>query len=242
MSCFLQKAEGRGRLGKIRVNKLASKDAVMRQFRDGQSIMVGGFNKVGVPGTLVRWLEESGVKDITLIVNNCSNAEGSIWSPAAKMIKDGRVSHLKISYIATNSDVCALYEAHVLDIEIIPQGTLAERIRAGGCGIGGFLTTVGVGTMIAEGKQEITINGIKYVLEMPLAADLALVKASLADPMGNGLCFGTSKNFNPAMASAASYVMLETDRLVPVGEIGYEHVDVAGIYVDMVIPSAEEKA
>mgnify|MGYP001766464127 FL=1 len=229
-------------MGKIRNNKLAAKAEVMRHFADGQSIMIGGFNKVGVPGTLVRWLWESGVSDITLIVNNCSNADGGIWYPAAAMIHEGRVSHLKISYTATNTELRQLYEEKKLEVEIIPQGTLAERLRAAGSGIGGFLTTVGLNTQIAEGKEIVRVGGKEYLLELPLKADLALVKASLADTMGNGLCYGTSKNFNPVMAAAAGFTILESEQVVPVGSIGHEHVDVAGIYVDMLVVSEGEEA
>ena len=226
-------------MGRISNHKLASKEAVLTQFKDGQSIMIGGFNKVGVPGTLVRWLAESQAQDLTLIVNNCSNAEGGIWYPAAKMIRDGRVSNLKISFTATNTDLCELMESGKVNFEIIPQGTLAERIRAGGFGLGGFLTTVGLNTFVAEGKQHISVGDQQFLLELPLRADVSLVKASVADRMGNGICLGTSKNFNTVMAPAGNFTILEAEKIVEVGELSHEHIDIPGIFVNMLVQSEE---
>lgn len=224
-------------MGKAAPDKVKTKAEALDQFKDGSSVMVGGFNKVGVPGTLLRWLSESPAKELTLICNNCSNAEGGIWYPAASMIKAGRIPTVRISYLATNTDLRPMWEAGELELEIIPQGTLAERIRAGAFGIGGFLTKVGIHTQISEGKPIIEVDGEEYFLEKPLKADIALVKATKADKMGNAICHGTSKNFNTIMAPAARFTILEADKIVEVGQLNFDHIDIPSIFVDMVVQS-----
>lgn len=216
-------------------DKVIKGELVKRHFKDGQTIMIGGFNKVGAPGSLMKLLYESSVKDLTLICNNCSNAPGNIWEPASKLIKEGRVKKLLISFTRTNTDLLMLYESGEMDIEMIPQGTLAERIRAGAFGLGGILTTVGLNTIIAEGKQVIHVQGKDYLLELPLKADVSLVKASVADYLGNAVCLGTSSNFNTIMAPAGRVTLLEVDRVVPVGVITPGEVHIPGIFVDNVI-------
>lgn len=224
-------------MGKAAPEKVKSKAEVLAQFKDGASVMVGGFNKVGVPGTLLRWMSESDAKGLTLICNNCSNAEGGIWYPAASMIKAGRIPTVRISYLATNKDLRAMWEAGELELEIIPQGTLAERIRAGAFGIGGFLTKVGIHTQISEGKPIIEVDGEEYFLEKPLKSDIALVKATIADRMGNAICHGTSKNFNTIMAPAAALTILEADEIVDVGQLDFDRIDIPSIFVDVVVQS-----
>ncbi|HNY84386.1 MAG TPA: CoA transferase subunit A [Anaerolineaceae bacterium] len=226
-------------MGKFSRDKLASKQAVIEKFQDGQTILLGGFNRVGAPGTLFKYLHESAARDLTLVCNNCSNDPAGIWYPASQVISEGRVRQLKISFTRTNTELISLYESRKLEVELIPQGTLAERIRAAAYGLGGFLTTVGYGTLLAEGKQIIHANGKDYLLELPLHADLALVKATKADLMGNAVCRATTKNFNTIMAPAADFTILEADQIVPVGELTPEEIDIPGIFVDMVIQSEE---
>ena len=226
-------------MGKFSRDKVVTKQHVIDKFQDGMTIMLGGFNKVGAPGTLFTYLYESTATDLTLISNNCSNDPAGIWFPASQVIHDGRVRCLKISFTRTNSELLSLYESKALTIEMIPQGTLAERIRAGAYGLGGILTPVGVGTLLAEGKKVITVEGRDYLLELPMRADIALVKASVADTMGNAICWGTSKNFNTLMAPAADFTILEVDKIVPFGELDPESIDISGIFVDMVIQSEE---
>ena len=201
------------------------------------TLMVGGFNKVGAPGTLLKYLHESTASDLTLICNNCSNEPTGIWYPASQVIHDGRVKRLKISFTRTNTELLGLYENKLLDIELIPQGTLAERIRAGAFGLGGILSPVGLGTILGEGKSVISVEGKDYLLELAMRADIALVKASVADTMGNAICRATSKNFNTLMAPAADFTIMEADIIVPFGELDPEAIHIPGIFVDMVIQS-----
>lgn len=226
-------------MAKFSREKVVNKQQVIDKFQDGMTIMMGGFNKVGAPGTLFKYLYESPARDLTLISNNCSNDPAGIWYPASQVIHDGRVKCLKISFTRTNSELLSLYESKALAIEMIPQGTLAERIRAAAFGLGGILTTVGVGTLLAEGKSVITVEGRDYLLELPLHADIALVKASVADTMGNAICRATSKNFNTIMAPAADFTILEADKIVPFGELDPETIDISGIFVDMVVQNEE---
>jgi len=226
-------------LGKFSRDKVVTKQQVIDIFQDGMTIMMGGFNKVGAPGTLFKYLYQSAAKDLTLISNNCSNDPAGIWYPASQVIHDGRVKCLKISFTRTNTELLSLFESKTIIIEMIPQGTLAERIRAGAFGLGGVLTTVGVGTLLAEGKSVITVEGRNYLLELPLRADIALVKASVADTMGNAICRATSKNFNTIMAPAADFAILEADKIVPFGELNPEDIDISGIFVDMVVQNEE---
>lgn len=224
-------------MGKFSRDKVVTKQQVINNFQNGMTIMLGGFNKVGAPGTLFKYLYASSATNLTLICNNCSNDPAGIWYPASQVIHDGRVSCLKISFTRTNTELLSFYESKALAIEMIPQGTLAERIRAGAYGLGGILTAVGVGTLLAEGKSVITVEGRDYLLELPLRADIALVKASVADTMGNAICRATSKNFNSLMAPAADFTIMETDKIVPFGELDPESIDISGIFVDMVIQS-----
>lgn len=222
-------------MGKFSRDKKGTKQQVIERIQNGMTLMLGGFNKVGAPGTLFKYLYESTATDLTLICNNCSNDPAGIWYPASQVIHERRVKHLKISFTRTNTELLGLYESKSLEIELIPQGTLAERIRAGAYGLGGVLSPVGLGTILAEGKSVISVEGRDYLLELPMRADIALVKASKADLMGNAICRATSKNFNTLMAPAAEFTILEADEIVPIGELDPEEIDIPGIFVDLVI-------
>lgn len=200
-------------------------------IKEGDTIMVGGFLTGGVPDTLVKALNKTTSGNHTLI----SNDTGVVDSPLYELVKSGRINRIYASYIGHNPETGRLYITGEADVQLVPQGTLAERIRAGGAGLGGILTPTGVGTMVEEGKQMITIEGKEYLIELPLKANVALIKAHIADKMGNLVINGSSRNFNVVMASAADYVIVETGRLVNAGDIDPDHITVPGIFVNAIV-------
>lgn len=200
-------------------------------FRDGMTIMVGGFMGVGTPPHLVEALLNSGVKDLTIIANDTAFVDTGI----GPLIVNGRVKKVIASHIGTNPETGRQMIAGELDVELVPQGTLIERIRCGGAGLGGFLTPTGVGTVVEEGKQKITIGETEYLLELPLRADLALVQAHLSDRQGNLTYQLTARNFNPLIALAADLVMAEPNTLVDVGEIAPDCVMTPAALIDHIV-------
>ncbi|MGV2989847.1 CoA transferase subunit A [Vibrio sp. E150_011] len=209
---------------KITANDIAEK------LHDGMTIMIGGFMANGAPEGLIDLLLEHNIKDITLI----STDTGTQTSGSGRLIAEKRIQKLFASHIGTNPETGNQMNAGTLDVELVPQGTLAERIRAGGAGLGGILTPTGLGTMVAEGKQVITIDGKDYLLEKPLRADLAFIRGSIVDEKGNVFYKKTTQNFNPLMATAADLVIVEAETLVPLGGIEPESVHTSGLYVDHV--------
>lgn len=200
-------------------------------FRDGMTIMVGGFMGVGTPPRLVEALLNSGVKDLTIIANDTAFVDTGI----GPLVVNGRVKKVIASHIGTNPETGRRMIAGEMDVELVPQGTLIERIRCGGAGLGGFLTPTGVGTVVEEGKQKITIGGTEYLLELPLRADLALVQAHIADRQGNLVYQMTARNFNPIIALAADVVIAEPDSVVAVGDITPDHVMTPGALIDHIV-------
>ncbi|MCD1127186.1 acetate CoA-transferase subunit alpha [Jinshanibacter sp. LJY008] len=200
-------------------------------FRDGMSIMVGGFMGVGTPPRLVEALLNSGVKDLTIIANDTAFVDTGI----GPLIVNGRVKKVIASHIGTNPETGRRMIAGEMDVELVPQGTLIERIRCGGAGLGGFLTPTGVGTVVEEGKQKLTIDGVEYLLELPLRADLALIQSHIADHQGNLVYQLTTRNFNPIIALAADVVIAEPDSLVAVGDIAPDHVMTPGALIDHIV-------
>lgn len=198
------------------------------QIKDGMTIMVGGFLAVGAPTQIVDALVEKGVKDLTLICNDTAFPDQSI----GKLIVNRQVKKLYVSHIGTNPETSNQMNAGELDVEFCPQGTLAERIRAKGAGLGGVLTATGLGTIIAEGKEVITVDGKEYLLEKPLGADVAIIGASIADEAGNLIYKGTTQNFNPLMATAADIVIAEAEEVVATGTLAPETIHTSGVYVD----------
>jgi acetate CoA/acetoacetate CoA-transferase alpha subunit len=197
------------------MSKLRSYDEVIEHITDGMTIMVGGFLGVGTPETLIDKLVAKGVTNLTLIANDTAFTDKGVGKLVVnKMLKKAIVSH-----IGTNRETGRQLNAGEMIVDLVPQGTLAEQIRAGGTGLGGFLTPTGVGTVIEEGKQKIVINDIEYLLEMPLKADVALIFGSTVDKKGNIRYKGTTRNFNPLMAMAADIVIVEAEELVEAGEI-----------------------
>jgi acetate CoA/acetoacetate CoA-transferase alpha subunit len=219
----------------MRNKVLNSGDEAVAPIKDGSVIMVGGFMACGTPEILIDALVKKGVKNLTVICNDGGWPDKGV----GRLIANGQVKRLIASHVGLNPEVARRNntddEADKLELTLVPQGTLAERIRAGGAGLGGVLTPTGVGTLIAEGKHIIDIDGRDYLLEEPLRADFALIRASRIDKMGNTVFFGTTKNFNPLMATAADYVIAGACEIVEVGGIDPNAVHVPGILVDVIV-------
>jgi 3-oxoadipate CoA-transferase alpha subunit len=207
------------------------KQAVSQVF-DGATIMLGGFGNAGMPGQLIEALREQGAQNLTIISNGAGTGEFALGS----LFGDGRVNKLIASFPSPSATLFReRYRKGEVELELVPQGTLVDRIRAGGTGLGGFYTPTGVGTELAAGKETRIINGREYLFELPLEADFAFLKAHLGDRFGNLVYRGTMRNFNVVMATAAKAVVAEVDRLVPAGEIPPEQVHTPGIFVDHLV-------
>ena len=200
-------------------------------FRDGMTILVCGFMGVGTPPRLMTELLESGVKELTIIANDTAFVDTGL----GPLIVNGRVKKVIASHIGTNPETGRRMIAGEMEVQLIPQGTLAEQIRCGGAGLGGFLTPTGVGTVVEEGKQKITLDGRDYLLELPLRADLALIQAQKADPLGNLTYDLSARNFNPLMALAADITIAEPDEMVEVVDIDPDCVATPGAIIDWLI-------
>jgi acetate CoA/acetoacetate CoA-transferase alpha subunit len=213
------------------VEKIRSiKDAVER-IKDGMTVMVGGFLGVGTPEALVDALVAKGVKNLTVICNDSAFPDRGI----GKLIVNKQIKKLITSHIGTNPETGRQMNEGETEVELVPQGTLAERIRAAGAGLGGILTPTGVGTIVEQGKKKLEINGKEYLLELPIKADIALLKAEKADKKGNLIYRKSARNFNPIMATAADFVIVQVDEIVDVGEIDPDDVMTPGIFVDMIV-------
>jgi len=214
------------------VNKLVeSADAAVADIPDGATIMVGGFGLCGNPENLILALHRKGVKDLTLISNNCGTTELGL----GVLLQARQIKKIVASYVGENKEFERQYLSGELEVDLVPQGTLAERIRAGGAGIGGFYTATGVGTKVAEGKETRVIGGREYLLELPLQADFALVYAHQADTWGNLTWRKTTRQFAPMMCAAARVTIAETPNVVPAGALDPDHVHTPGIYVKRVV-------
>ncbi|OYZ98623.1 MAG: succinyl-CoA--3-ketoacid-CoA transferase, partial [Rhizobiales bacterium 17-65-6] len=202
--------------------------------KDGMVIMAGGFGLCGIPENIIRALLKAGVKDLTFISNNCGVDDFGL----GLLLANGQVKKMISSYVGENKLFERLYLDGKLELELNPQGTLAERIRAGGAGIGGFYTKTGVGTVVAEGKPTREFDGETYVLETGLVADLAIVKAWKGDKEGNLIYRKTARNFNPMMATAAKMCVAEVEELVPVGELDPDHIHTPAVFVKRIFCGA----
>ncbi len=211
--------------------KVLSPKAALSQINDGNSVMIGGFMTCGTPVHLVRKLVKLGIRNLTIIVNDTGVQGDGI----GMLISADAVKHLIASHIGTNPETGKKKIDGTIRVELVPQGTLAERIRCAGAGLGGFLTPTGVGTVVAEGKQEMQLNGTTFLLEEPLQADFALIKAWKADRKGNLIYRKSARNFNPLMAMAAKTVIAEVEEIVEVGEIDPDHVMTPNIFVDYLV-------
>ena len=196
-------------------------------------MLIGGFGLAGQPLALIDALLEQGASDLTIVSNNAGNADFGI----ARLLANGRVRKVVCSFPRQSDSYVfdELYRAGKVELEVVPQGNLAERIRAGGAGIGGFFTPTGVGTLLADGKETRVIDGRTYVLESPIRGDVALIGAYRGDQLGNLVYRKTSRNFNPMMATAATLTIASVDEVVPVGSLDPEAVVTPGIFVDRVV-------
>jgi acetate CoA/acetoacetate CoA-transferase alpha subunit len=213
------------------MNKNISLEEAVSHIKSGMTIMIGGFLGNGNPKKIIDLLIQKPVKDLTIICNDTAMPDVGI----GKLVVNRQVRKVITSHIGTNPVTADLMNAGEMIVEFVPQGTLAERIRAAGAGLGGVLTTTGIGTLIAEGKQILNIDGIDYLLEKPLKADIALICATFGDKMGNLKYKGTSQNFNPIMATAADLVIAEVENKVETGEIPPEDVHTPAIFVDYIV-------
>lgn len=199
--------------------------------KDGMTVMIGGFMSNGTPQILMDALVAKGVKDLTIIAND----SGTPGDGIGKLIQAGAVKKLIASHIGLNPQTGQLMNDGIVEVTLVPQGTLAERIRAAGAGLGGVLTPTGLGTEVAAGKEVVVIDGKEFLLEKPLHADVALLRGSIIDEEGNIFYKGTTRNFNPMMATAASIVIAAAEEMVPAGGIPGENVVTPGIFVDYVV-------
>src|ERR1700761_4653275 len=199
-------------------------------LRDGMTIMAGGFGLCGIPEHLIDGIRAAGVKDLTVISNNCGIDDFGL----GVLLAGGQIKKMISSYVGENKLFEQLYLSGELELEFNPQGTLAERIRAGGAGIPAFFTKTGVGTQVAEGKEVRDFDGELYVMERGLTADLSIVKAWKADAEGNLIYRKTARNFNPMMATAGKTTLVEVEEIVPIGSFDPDNIHTPGIYVDKV--------
>ena len=215
---------------------ISAAEAVAK-VRNGDVLMMGGFLACGSPHTLIQALKAKGTKDMTLICNDTAAHDfksGKI-NGVGHLVQGRQFKKIIASHIGLNQETQRQMNAGETEVELVPQGTLAEQIRAGGMGLGGILTPTGIGTEVEQGKQVITVNDRPYLLELPIKADVALIKAKKADKAGNLVYAATAQNFNPLMAMAASLVIAEVEEIVEVGEIDPNEVQTPSIFVDFLV-------
>ena len=216
-------------------NKMMTAKEAVAGIWDGATIMVGGFMACGTPEILIDALVEKNVKSLIIICNDA----GVPGRGVGKLLANGQIKTLIASHVGLNPEVASRMNTEIeedkLECILVPQGTLAERVRAGGAGLGGFLTPTGVGTIVAEGKQIIHLDGKDYLLETPLKADFALIRGSVTDKFGNTTYNGTTQTFNPMMATAANYVIVGACEIVEIGDINPNNIITSGIFVDAIV-------
>ncbi|MFJ8065034.1 CoA transferase subunit A [Psychrobacillus sp. NPDC096426] len=201
----------------------------------GHTVLVGGFGLVGAPLSLIEGLTEKDVKDLTIVSNNL----GESGKGLGILLNQNKIKKGIGSYFTSNRDVGGKYQKGEIELELLPQGTLAESLRAGGAGLGGYYTTTGVGTDLAKGKEERVIDGVNYIFEKAIRADVALIRAHKADTLGNLVYYKTARNFNPLMATAAKKVIVEVDEIVQPGELNPEEIVTPFLYVDTIIQAQQ---
>ncbi|WAH36180.1 CoA transferase subunit A [Alicyclobacillus dauci] len=212
-------------------------DDVVSDIQDGATIMVGGFGLVGIPENLILALARKGVKDLTVVSNNCGVDDWGL----GLLLKNRQIKKIIASYVGENKEFERQYLAGEVEVELTPQGTLAERIRAGGAGIPAFYTPAGVGTPLADGREIRSFHGKDYILEESLTANVSLIRATTGDTMGNLVYNKTAMNFNPIMAMAGRITIAEVEELVEAGEIDPTQVHTPGILVQKLIVGRQEK-
>ena len=218
------------------MHKRVSIEEAIEKIEDGMTIMVGGFLGCGNPHRLIEALAAKGTKDLTLICNDTSFPEYGV----GKLVVNKQFKKIIASHVGTNPETGRQMNEKETEVVLVPQGTLAEQVRAGGAGLGGILTPTGVGTVVEEGKEKLTVDGVEYLLEKPLRADVALIAAQKADEYGNLVYFGATRNFNNLMATAAETVIVEVDEVVKVGELDPNEVVTPGIFVSHIVNGGEK--
>lgn len=218
---------------------IISPEEAARKVESGKTIMVGGFIGCGAPDKLLELIRLNGTKDLTLIANDT----GILGDALSQLVVEHRIKKLIATHIGTNKETGNQMNSGEMEVKLVPQGTLAEQIRAAGSGLGGVLTPTGIGTIIEEGKQKIVVGDKEYLLELPISADFALIKAKKADKAGNLVYHGSARNFNPIMATAGKVVIAQVEEIVEVGEIKPDEIHTPGIFVDylVLVPKEVEK-
>ncbi len=212
-------------------SKVTSYSDIVKCFKDGQTIAIGGQCNHGTPNKLIQCLLDSGVRHLTLISVDAGDKDLTI----GRLIHAGMVDKMIVSHIGKNVEAVAMYEAGELEIELNPMGSLVERVRCGGMGLGGVLTKTGVGTVVAERRQTVVMDGEEYLLEPALRADIALTRGRFVDPMGNVTYHGTGHNTNPVFVTAADISIVEADFIVDIGEISDDDIVTPAPFVDMIL-------
>lgn len=214
--------------------------AAVEGIQDGATVLIGGFGNAGMPLALIEALIEQGASDLTVVSNNAGNGDTGL----AALLSHGRVRKVVCSFPRQHDSWVfdALYRAKKVELEVVPQGNLAERIRAAGAGIGAFFSPTGVGTSLTSGRELRTIEGRDYVLEYPIAGDVALIGAHLADQLGNLVYRKTARNFGPVMATAATLSIAQVSRIVPTGTLDPEAIVTPSIYLDRIVAVGETAA
>lgn len=218
------------------MNKIISKEQAGQMVKDGMTLMVGGFLAVGTPEELIDEIVKQSPKNMTLICNDT----GFIDRGVGKMVVNKQFSKIIASHIGTNKETANQMNSGETDVLLTPQGTLAEQVRQGGAGLGGFYTPTGIGTEVAQGKDVKTINGKDYILEETLRADVAIIKGSIVDKKGNVYYNGSTRNFNSIMATASDIVIVEAEKLVEVGEIDPNNVMTPALFVDYIVVGGQK--
>ena len=209
--------------------KIVSMEEAISHIKDGMTVHFGGFLACGTAENIVTALIEKGVKDLTIVCNDT----GFVDKGVGRLVVNNQVKKV----IGTNPETGKKMHDGTMEVELVPQGTLAERVRAAGYGLGGVLTPTGLGTVVQEGKSIINVDGKDYLLEKPIKADVAVLFGSKVDEQGNVICEKTTKNFNPLMATAADVVIVEALEIVPAGSLSPEHLDISKIFVDYIVES-----
>lgn len=217
------------------MNKLVSMQEALEKIRSQDTIMVAGFTNFGAPNNIINALRETNLRGLTTISEDLGWSNERFNQGISEWLSAGMVRKVITSFLGANRIANEKIASGELEVELVPQGTLAERIRAGGAGLGGFYTPTGAGTVVEEGKETRIIDGRKYIFEKPLRANVALLKAHTADTMGNAVLRYAAMNFNPCMAAAADIVILEAENIVEPGALEPDHIHIPGVFVDYVV-------
>ncbi len=217
------------------MKKIKTIDEAMEYIKDGMTIAFGGFMGVGTPEKLVDAILAKGVKDLTIICNDTAFPHNGV----GKLVVNKRVKKCIVSHVGTNPETGRQMNAGEMEVELVPQGTLIERIRSAGAGLGGVLTPTGIGTVVEEGKQKLNIQGKDYLLELPLKADVAMLQGSIVDKKGNVYYSKATRNFNPIIATAADLVIVQAEKLVEAGEIDPSDVMTPSVFVNIIVDGRE---